>query len=162
MVCRRLSLAPTLCHSKGVKIVSDETSNCTPIYWGLKNRWLYQKSRVSHFIFIHFSFSPLTLYIDINNVENEDVKPHLNKTSNLISVPSSEVDFVCLDFMPRHHSIVRYRVGRPNKLTNEEMTDPNYRTKKFREACSWVSFTFNREDYDWKYEFLISKSVILE
>ncbi|KAL5016724.1 hypothetical protein ScPMuIL_006313 [Solemya velum] len=72
-----------------------------------------------------------------------------------VVVGKCEVDFVCLDFMPRHHSIVRYRVGRPNKLTNEEMADPNYRVKKFREACSWVAFTFNREDYDWKYEFLI-------
>lgn len=25
---------------------------------------------------------------------------------------SSEVDFVCMDIVPRHHSIVRYRIGK--------------------------------------------------
>ena len=24
----------------------------------------------------------------------------------------SEVDFVCMDIVPRHHSIVRYRIGK--------------------------------------------------
>ncbi|KAK3088306.1 hypothetical protein FSP39_017300 [Pinctada imbricata] len=72
-----------------------------------------------------------------------------------VVVGKCEVDFVCFDIMPRHHSIVRYRVGKPNRLTQEEMENPDYLTKKFREACSWMSFTFNRDDTDWKYEVLI-------
>ncbi|XP_060082564.1 uncharacterized protein LOC132561872 [Ylistrum balloti] len=72
-----------------------------------------------------------------------------------VTVGKCEKDFVCFDLMPRHHSIVRYRVGKPNRLTEDEKADPNYLTKKFREACSWMSFTFNRDDTDWKYNVLI-------
>lgn len=70
-------------------------------------------------------------------------------------VGKCEVDFVCYDILPRHHGIVRYRVGKPSHLTKDEIADPNFMTKKFQEACSWQSFTFNRNDTDWKYEVLI-------
>ncbi|GFR94202.1 hypothetical protein ElyMa_004396600 [Elysia marginata] len=70
-------------------------------------------------------------------------------------VGKCEVDFVCYDILPRHHGIVRYRVGKPSHLTEDELADPNFMTKKFREACSWQSFTFNRNDTDWKYDVLI-------
>ncbi|GFO36649.1 actin cytoplasmic type 5 [Plakobranchus ocellatus] len=70
-------------------------------------------------------------------------------------VGKCEVDFVCYDILPRHHGIVRYRVGKPSHLTEDEIADPKFMTKKFREACSWQSFTFNRNDTDWKYEVLI-------
>ncbi|XP_046543445.1 uncharacterized protein LOC124253673 [Haliotis rubra] len=72
-----------------------------------------------------------------------------------VIVGKCEVDFVCYDILPRHHGIVRYRVGKPSRLTKDEMANPNYLEQKFREACSWMSFTFNRDDTDWKYEVLI-------
>ncbi|XP_005095831.1 uncharacterized protein LOC101854317 [Aplysia californica] len=70
-------------------------------------------------------------------------------------VGKCEVDFVCYDILPRHHGIVRYRVGKPSRLTDDEIADPTFMVKKFREVCSWQSFTFNRNDTDWKYEVLI-------
>ncbi|CAL1544750.1 unnamed protein product [Lymnaea stagnalis] len=70
-------------------------------------------------------------------------------------VGKCEVDFVCYDILPRHHGVVRYRVGKPSRLTPEELADPQFMTVKFREVCSWQSFTFNRNDTDWKYEVLI-------
>ncbi|BFY99325.1 hypothetical protein BsWGS_02365 [Bradybaena similaris] len=70
-------------------------------------------------------------------------------------VGKCEVDFVCYDILPRHHGIVRYRVGKPSRLTIDELADPQFMTKKFQEVCSWQSFTFNRDDTEWKYEVLI-------
>ena len=72
---------------------------------------------------------------------------------------NSEVDFTCFDIIPRHHSIVRYRVGMPYQLLlNTEETNPkDYMERAFREACSWRSFTFNRDEYKWKYEVMIRK-----
>ncbi|CAG2194472.1 unnamed protein product [Mytilus edulis] len=64
-----------------------------------------------------------------------------------------EVDFVCFDLMPRHHSVIRYRVGKPSRLSDEDTG--NFMVKKFRETCSWMSFTYNRDETDWKYEVLI-------
>ncbi|XP_050400479.1 uncharacterized protein LOC126817508 [Patella vulgata] len=72
-----------------------------------------------------------------------------------VIVGKCEVDFVCYDILPRHHGIVRYRVGKPSRLTGDEIADTDYLEKKFREACSWVSFSFNRDDTHWKYEVLI-------
>lgn len=66
-----------------------------------------------------------------------------------------EVDLVCFDLMPRHHSIVRYRVGKPVRLSKEEELAGNFMVPKFREACGWMSFTLGREQVDWKYEVLI-------
>lgn len=65
-----------------------------------------------------------------------------------------EVDYVCFDIMPRHHSVVRYRIGKPVRLTSNDITTGDF-VMKFREACSWMSFTFNRDDINWKYEVLI-------
>ncbi|KAK7508265.1 hypothetical protein BaRGS_00000504 [Batillaria attramentaria] len=72
-----------------------------------------------------------------------------------VIVGKCEVDFVCYDIIPRHHGIVRYRVGKPSRLTNDELAQANFMQRKFRESCSWMSFTFNRNDTDWKYEVLI-------
>ncbi|KAK7100147.1 uncharacterized protein [Littorina saxatilis] len=72
-----------------------------------------------------------------------------------VIVGKCETDFVCYDIIPRHHGIVRYRVGKPSRLTDDEMAQANFMQRKFRETCSWMSFTFNRNDTDWKYEVLI-------
>ncbi|XP_076462580.1 uncharacterized protein LOC143294945 [Babylonia areolata] len=72
-----------------------------------------------------------------------------------VIVGKCEVDFVCYDIVPRHHGIVRYRVGKPSRLTQDEEAQANFMERKFREACSWMSFTFSRNHTDWKYEVLI-------
>lgn len=73
-----------------------------------------------------------------------------------VLVGKCEVDFVCMDIVPRHHSIVRYRIGKPaRRLSDKELQDANYLETVFRDACSWMSFTFNRDIIDWKYEVLI-------
>ncbi|GAB1605325.1 uncharacterized protein LOC115222299 [Argonauta hians] len=72
-----------------------------------------------------------------------------------IVVGKCEIDFVCFDIKPRHHSIVRFRIGKPNRLTNAEMLESNFLMKKFRQSCTWQAFIMNREDYNWKYDYLI-------
>ncbi|XP_064605817.1 uncharacterized protein LOC135470711 [Liolophura sinensis] len=72
-----------------------------------------------------------------------------------ITVGRCEVDFICWDIVPRHHSIVRYRTGRPNRLTEDEKNNPNYREIKFRQACDFLSFTIDRKKTNWKYGVLI-------
>jgi hypothetical protein len=47
--------------------------------------------------------------------------------------------------------------GKPSRLTLDELAQPDFMQRKFREVCSWFSFTFNRNDTDWKYEVLICK-----
>lgn len=64
-----------------------------------------------------------------------------------------EVDLVCFDLMPRHHSVIRYRIGKPSRLNRDATND--VMVKLFRETCSWYSFTYNRDEIDWKYEVLI-------
>ncbi|XP_063433389.1 uncharacterized protein LOC134715256 [Mytilus trossulus] len=66
-----------------------------------------------------------------------------------------EVDLVCFDILPRHHSVVRYRIGKPVRISQDEARNNQILVKKFRAACSWMSFTFNRDEIDWKYEVLI-------
>ena len=60
-------------------------------------------------------------------------------------------------FIIKHHTKCFYFKGKPSRLTDDEIADPSFMVKKFREVCSWQSFTFNRNDTDWKYEVLISK-----
>jgi len=48
--------------------------------------------------------------------------------------------------------------GKPQRMHKDETDDPNFLVKKFRKTCSWMSFTFNRDDTNWKYEVLICKS----
>ncbi|XP_014775619.1 uncharacterized protein LOC106872953 [Octopus bimaculoides] len=71
-----------------------------------------------------------------------------------IVVGKCEIDFVCFDIQPRHHSIVRFRVGKPNRLTSNEM-DSNFLMKKFRQSCTWQAFVMNRDDFNWKYDYFI-------
>ncbi|CAC5366175.1 unnamed protein product [Mytilus coruscus] len=68
---------------------------------------------------------------------------------------SNEVDLVCFDILPRHHSVLRYRIGKPVRISQDEARNNKILVKKFRSACSWMSFTFNKEEIDWKYEVLI-------
>lgn len=52
----------------------------------------------------------------------------------------SQKDYVCFDFVPRHHNIIRYRKGIAVIKDN------------FHTVCSWVQFQ-NKET--WKYDLFL-------
>ena len=53
-------------------------------------------------MFYYFSDSDIVGFV-IHNVSEIDF--------NIMFDHFSEVDYVCFDIMPRHHSVVRYRIG---------------------------------------------------
>lgn len=53
---------------------------------------------------------------------------------------SSQKDYVCFDFVPRHHNIIRFRRGLA--VIKDD----------FSTVCSWVQFP-NREE--WKYDLFL-------
>lgn len=60
--------------------------------------------------------------------------------------------------MNEAHLMMLYWIGKPaRRLSDKELQDANYLETVFRDACSWMSFTFNRDIIDWKYEVLIRK-----
>lgn len=67
-----------------------------------------------------------------------------------------EVDYVCFDFMPRHHSIVRFRMGRPfrHEWNDASELGNDFMVWMFRRACHWSSFTLNQ--VNWTYNTFIS------
>ncbi|ELT96302.1 hypothetical protein CAPTEDRAFT_221016 [Capitella teleta] len=69
-----------------------------------------------------------------------------------ITVGKCEVDFVCFDMLPRHHSIIRWRMGKPYRMTEIELAYPDFEVYMFRQACTWSSFTIDRDDYHWNYK----------
>lgn len=42
--------------------------------------------------------------------------------------------------------------GKPYRLTNVEMALPEPEMYMFKQACSWYSFTLNRENFHWNYK----------
>ncbi|XP_055340728.1 uncharacterized protein LOC129589859 [Paramacrobiotus metropolitanus] len=60
-----------------------------------------------------------------------------------VGVGGCQVFYVCWHFLPRHHNIIRYRVGIA------------YAQKDFRLVCSWTSFLQQRE---WKFDLLIASN----
>ncbi|KAK2182820.1 hypothetical protein NP493_335g04014 [Ridgeia piscesae] len=74
---------------------------------------------------------------------------------SVVTVGKCEVDYVCMDMMPRHHNIIRWRMGRPYRQVPGEQALPNFLHKKFRQACAWSSFTIDRNNTAWKYKTFI-------
>ena len=62
------------------------------------------------------------------------------------SVCFSQVDYQCVDFVPRHHNIIRFRRG------------VVFAKNDFNTVCSWVQFP---NDAAWKYDIMISKNIHL-
>nr|CAG4643817.1 EOG090X03AK [Lepidurus arcticus] len=58
------------------------------------------------------------------------------------NVDGCQKDFVCFDFVPRHHNIIRYRKG--IALIKDD----------FHTVCSWVQFPGKQQ---WKYDLLLAK-----
>lgn len=54
----------------------------------------------------------------------------------------SQIDYVCFDFVPRHHNVIRYRIGVATIKEN------------FHTVCSYVRFP---SDIQWKYDLLLGE-----
>lgn len=57
----------------------------------------------------------------------------------------SQKDYVCFDFVPQHHNIIRYRRGIAVIKDN------------FHTVCSWVQFN-NKEK--WRYDLFLKKNPV--
>ncbi|CAB3367969.1 Hypothetical predicted protein [Cloeon dipterum] len=62
-----------------------------------------------------------------------------------LTVDGCQKDYICFDFVPRHHSIIRYRKGLAVILDN------------FHTVCSWVQFP-NKDS--WKYNTFLAKNPV--
>ncbi|XP_054275939.1 uncharacterized protein LOC128995870 isoform X1 [Macrosteles quadrilineatus] len=62
-----------------------------------------------------------------------------------LTVDGCQKDYICFDFVPRHHNIIRYRKG------VAVITDD------FHTVCSWVAFQ-NKEQ--WKYDLFLGKDPV--
>jgi hypothetical protein len=58
---------------------------------------------------------------------------------------SSQKDYICFDFVPRHHNVIRYRKGIAVIVDN------------FHTVCSWVQFP-NKDS--WKYDLFLAKNPV--
>ena len=64
----------------------------------------------------------------------------LKRTIATGDAPCSQKDYVCFDFVPRHHNIIRYRKGLA-------MIKDDFHT-----VCSWTQFPGKNA---WKYDLLL-------
>ncbi|XP_046384675.1 uncharacterized protein LOC124154964 [Ischnura elegans] len=62
-----------------------------------------------------------------------------------LTVDGCQKDYVCFDFVPQHHNIIRYRKGVAVIIDN------------FHTVCSWVQFP-NKEA--WKYDLFLAKNPV--
>lgn len=62
-----------------------------------------------------------------------------------LTVDGCQKDYVCFDFMPRHHNIIRYRKGLA--VIKDD----------FSTVCSWVQF---KNDEAWKYDLFLAKNPV--
>ncbi len=63
------------------------------------------------------------------------------------SSPYSQKDYVCFDFVPRHHNIIRYRKGLA--VIKDD----------FSHVCSWVQFP-NKEE--WRYDLYLGRCFVVQ
>ncbi|XP_022916036.1 uncharacterized protein [Onthophagus taurus] len=59
-----------------------------------------------------------------------------------LTVEGCQKDFVCFDFLPRHHNVIRYRKGIPVIIQD------------FSTVCSWVQF---KNKIRWNYSLFLAK-----
>lgn len=62
----------------------------------------------------------------------------------ILSLFNSQKDYVCFDFVPQHHNVIRYRRG--IAVIKDD----------FHTVCSWVQFK-NKEA--WKYDLFLGKTL---
>ena len=57
----------------------------------------------------------------------------------------SQKDYICFDFVPRHHNIIRYRKGIAVIMD------------EFSTVCSWVQF---KNDVKWRYNLFLARQPV--
>ncbi|XP_023246365.1 uncharacterized protein LOC106640859 [Copidosoma floridanum] len=62
-----------------------------------------------------------------------------------LTVDGCQKDFVCFDFVPQHHNIIRYRKGLA--VIKDD----------FHTVCSWVKF---KNEKEWKYDLFLAKDPV--
>lgn len=73
-----------------------------------------------------------------------------------VTVGKCEIDYVCFDFAPRHENLIRWRLSKPYRLIpQKEFNLPDFLDRKFRQACTWSSFTIDRRNFEWTYSTFI-------
>lgn len=51
-------------------------------------------------------------------------------------------------------------LGKPYRMTEIEMAYPDFEMYMFRQACTWSSFTIDREEFVWNYKTFLSEHSI--
>lgn len=62
-----------------------------------------------------------------------------------MGINGCQKDFMCFDFVPRHHNIIRYRKGKSMIVED------------FSTVCAWTLFPNKK---DWRYDLLIAKNPV--
>ncbi|XP_015930665.1 uncharacterized protein [Parasteatoda tepidariorum] len=62
-----------------------------------------------------------------------------------MGINGCQKDFMCFDFLPRHHNIIRYRKGKSMMVDD------------FSTVCSWTMFPNKQQ---WRYDILITKNPV--
>ncbi|XP_055698278.1 uncharacterized protein LOC129798861 [Phlebotomus papatasi] len=62
-----------------------------------------------------------------------------------LTVDGCQKDYVCFDFVPRHHNIIRYRRGLAVIIDD------------FSTVCSWVQF---KNKVEWRYDLFLAKNPV--
>ncbi|XP_063593515.1 uncharacterized protein LOC134770506 [Penaeus indicus] len=79
-----------------------------------------------------------TIYVCREQRDNRYMMARLN-------IDGCQKDYVCFEFVPRHHNIIRFRKGR--EMIREE----------FSTVCSYVQFQSGRE---WNYDLMLAKDPV--
>ncbi|XP_066960494.1 uncharacterized protein udt isoform X1 [Macrobrachium rosenbergii] len=79
-----------------------------------------------------------TIYVCREQRDNRYLMARLN-------IDGCQKDYVCFEFVPRHHSIIRFRKGL-------EMIREDFAT-----VCSWIQFKSGRE---WNYDLMLAKDPV--
>ncbi|XP_040564488.2 LOW QUALITY PROTEIN: uncharacterized protein [Lepeophtheirus salmonis] len=62
-----------------------------------------------------------------------------------LTIDGCQIDYQCIDFVPRHHNIIRFRMGEAG-IKND-----------FHTICSWVKF---KTEAEWKYNLMLKKDPV--
>ncbi|XP_068208102.1 uncharacterized protein udt [Palaemon carinicauda] len=79
-----------------------------------------------------------TIYVCREQRDNRYLMARLN-------IDGCQKDYVCFEFVPRHHSIIRFRTGQA--MIRED----------FATVCSWIQFESGRE---WNYDLMLAKDPV--
>ena len=59
-----------------------------------------------------------------------------------------------------HGGVCACLAGRPVRLIPTEVSQDDFLSLKFRQACSWSAFTIDRNEIDWVYNVFVRESTL--